>query len=815
MERDYLPSDELMILEFSNQSVEKRHQHENFELLYVLEGSITLNLEQETYRLRSEDMIIVNYNRQHSYSVDDNTLVARFLISYSKMKEFLESETLFFWCNSVVEQSGLYDETRQLISKLLNLYVVEGERKSLSKTSLHYQLMHLLAKNFLLTSDDIRYRRSDKDVLDRMEEIFQFIRSNYRNPITLQDLSDHFFLSTTYLSKYIKQRCEVGFIDILNNVRLSHAMVDLLQSDQSVMKVAMSNGFASVAAFNKVFKEAYNTTPSKFRRKKKQQNSTQELNTENQKILQQIENYLSGTEQENVPVSSDSVNILINNQASPHAVWKDKFSKLINVGSAFDLTKADFQEQILLMKRELGITYVRFWDIYATRLHLDIHATKDNLNFNRLDKVLDFLVNNDLIPYIELGFKPLRLMKSAKNSLLEVQPDLQFTTDKEMYDFFTNFLKHCCNRYGVENVEKWYFEYWKDVNVSVKNQKYILNLHSLGHQDSYLNHFSIIASAFRKVLPTVNIGGGGFPIHHYDKEELKTLLSSWRKQERPNFLTFTAYPYRLESDNSSYYEHRISDMQYLENKLLSIREVAKETGFSHLPLHISEFGLTLSNRNLINDHVAKGAFLLQTAFTTHTYADLFGYYVVSDLYNEYFDSQHLLFGGSGLISKVGIPKPAFFALDFLHDLATDIYYSSSNCLVTKNKARHYRIVCHNFKQMSASYYLMDEENINLNNLSHLFEDKDSKDFHFTLTNMPNGIYVIKSRLVNEEYGSVQNAWKNYYQDNDLSIDELKYFKCISMPKFVQSQVTVEDHNLDFNINLKANEIRYLEIKLLQ
>ena len=39
----------------------------------------------------------------------------------------------------------------------------------------------------------------------------------------------------------------------------------LMYTDIPVIKIAMNNGFASVAAFNKVFKETYQETPSAYR----------------------------------------------------------------------------------------------------------------------------------------------------------------------------------------------------------------------------------------------------------------------------------------------------------------------------------------------------------------------------------------------------------------------------------------------------------------------------------------------------------------------------------------------------------------------
>ena len=54
-----------------------------------------------------------------------------------------------------------------------------------------------------------------------------------------------------------------------------------MYTDIPVIKIAMNNGFASVAAFNKVFKETYQETPSAYRKKKKETVDNQESMLEN------------------------------------------------------------------------------------------------------------------------------------------------------------------------------------------------------------------------------------------------------------------------------------------------------------------------------------------------------------------------------------------------------------------------------------------------------------------------------------------------------------------------------------------------------
>ena len=49
---------------------------------------------------------------------------------------------------------------------------------------------------------------------ERLLEITNYIYANYKN-VTLEDLSEKFFLSKPYLSKYIKEKSGMTFGDIL------------------------------------------------------------------------------------------------------------------------------------------------------------------------------------------------------------------------------------------------------------------------------------------------------------------------------------------------------------------------------------------------------------------------------------------------------------------------------------------------------------------------------------------------------------------------------------------------------------------------
>lgn len=811
MEKDYISSDLLMDVEFTTQTETKTHYHENFELLYVLNGHLSITVEGEDYTLKQKDLIIINYNRKHKYIGSEDLFLARFVISYSKVKELLSSDMILFWCNSTLEKNESYDEMRRIIGQILNQQVTINQKNQIYKMSLYYQLLHVISKNFLLTSENVRYE-SEKKKDNRMEEIFQFIRANYQKSITLQELADHFYLSTAYLSKYIKAKCNVSFTELVNSVRLTHSMTDLLYTDASIMKVAMDNGFASVAAYNKVFKEAYNMTPSSFRKTSVIAEKEERDLQDNDHLRQRLNSYLDENkiiDDQDEESRDRNISFLIDKQK----IYKKKgyYSKLINAGTALDLTKSDFQEQIIYLKNQLGAEYIRFWDIYDPSLYLDIHASKESLNFSKLDTAIDFLVKNQLKPYIELGFKPIRLLKNTQDALVEIPRNENFHSLKEMQSFFRELLVHFIKRYGSEEVQQWYFEYWKKEDVAFLDLRYNYSpLTEQAHRDYFVT-FDKIAGSLREVLPEVKIGGGGFPVQHYGKKGFSDLLSMWQEyDEKPSFLTITCYPYQLEKESDNYYEKKSTDVFFTKHNLEIVKEAMEESNFPTTPIHVSEYSLTLSNRNPINDHCAKGSYLIQNMISTIDAAELFGHWLGTDIYADLQDSQGFLFGGCGLLTKNGVAKPAFYALKFIHSLYEEVFYKEKHCIVTGNSRGSFRIACHNFRKLNFNYYLMDESKVELENLPNLFEDNESLTLNIDINGVDNGNYIIKSHIVNRLHGSVQDEWRQFNSE-ELSMSEQEYLHRISTPRLVNTKVKVEDNRLQFSIRLKPHEIRYLHV----
>jgi len=104
---------------------------------------------------------------------------------------------------------------------------------------------------------------------ERIVDIISFIQTHYKD-VTLESLAEDFHLSKPYLSKYIKEKAEMTFQEVVRSERMKHAKTLLKETTQSIENVAVHVGYENVEHFNRLFKKFSGMTPVQFRKNNKE-----------------------------------------------------------------------------------------------------------------------------------------------------------------------------------------------------------------------------------------------------------------------------------------------------------------------------------------------------------------------------------------------------------------------------------------------------------------------------------------------------------------------------------------------------------------
>lgn len=787
----------LMQLYFLTEPEVCTHYHQDPELFYLLSGHFEVKIDDAVYQMKKGDILLINANKRHTLAAKGELLMARFEIDFHLLAEQLGSMQLLFWCNSVIDKNEAFQELRILLDKIIDRYFEQENKDALRMNALYYETLYVLAGNFLVKSDDIRLNVEDSQDRVRIRQIQNYIQANYQSQISLNDLADRLFLSNAYLSKYIKKHLGLTFMEYLNNVRLFHAVDELLYSKKNITHIAMDNGFPTSAAFTKAFRDVHGESPSEYRKLMQEENSTprdrRELTKEEElKIVE----YLKLKRQEDEAEISDSR--ICHMDAAVITGKTNDFGKAVVLGDAYTILQSDVQEQLKELKQTTGIQYVKIWNILSKE---HCFLEKKGYNFRKLDLVLDFMVENHMKPYLELGHKPTLFMYTPERSVKGQEEERKIYQYSVFEEIMKQLCTHLVNRYGIEELESWYFAYWNDPQLNMTEA-----------EGKYYPYFEMIYRTLKEISPDIRVGGASL-ILGYELDVCSNILNLWKQRNiTPDFFSVCSFQYIAVTDHETRYGRKSIDSKYMKNQIDILQNAMDESGIGNIELHVDEWNFTISNRNVLNDSCEQGAYILKNYIDMVGTVDFMAYWHALDLYSDYYDTNTILNGDSGLISRDGIRKPSFYAFSFINRLLPYVIYKDENAIVTTNKRGRYVIGCHNFKKLSSRYVFTEEDEIKVRELDNYMEDMDPLERKFCISNVKNGSYIVKMHYVNKENGSVQDLWKQMDYTKGLAKEELEYLKNSAIPSIIMRTVLVEDGVLEIENVLKAQEIRMLDIQ---
>lgn len=790
----------IMDFEFDTSEVQNTHFHQNLEIVYVLEGSVEVQIEPETYNLKKGDFLLINANKRHSWrATEEKILLASFQINFTMLAEYMGTNQLLFWCNTTVDKNESYEQLKRVLDQMLNRSYDKEKEGAIYLNSIYYEAIYLLVAYFMIKADDVRMKENFTPDNSRIFEIQNYVQANYQKQLSLNDLAQKLYLSNAYLSKYIKKHFGLSFLEYVNNIRLFHAVDELVYSEKKITRIALDNGFPTTAAFNKAFKEIYNMTPSAYRSTVHKEENLNENKEAKQELDKRVKEYLTGKEPVADNTATRNMNLYVVD-AKNTTEWKKPWDKIINMGNIDSLLNYDVQSQLLMMQKEIGFSYVRIYNIFMQDMYYENISGDNQYNFSRIDRGLDFLVEHNLKPYIELSFKPTDVNYTINSSVGDRYNEIIFHDRESYVEVMQAFSSHIANRYGVNEIESWYFELWKDDRLNMLDAK-----------GWYFDCFEIGYHALKKISSKIKVGGAGFALG-YDRYQYSILIKNWKTRNvRPDFISVYSYSYLLLQQDGVYFGKRSLDNSFVKNQLELFKDVLKAEDFMPDELHITEWNFTISNRNCINDSCAQGAYIVKTCIESIGEADMMGYWHGSDLHTEYYDSGAVLYGDNGLLTRDGIKKPSFYAFHFLKFLKKGLLGKTENALLTTDGRGVYTIACHNCKKFNYRYTMKAEKDIRVDDIDSLYEDTDSIHLKFQINNVKNGNYVMRIFYVNESNGSIQNIWKDMDYISNLSKGEVEYMKRSANPKVDMRKITVEDNVLHIETKLKAHEIKVLDI----
>ncbi len=108
-------------------------------------------------------------------------------------------------------------------------------------------------------------QKSGNKNYDRIGEVVDYVVNRYNEKLSVADAAAMAGMSETSFSRNFRNATGNRFIDFVNRVRIGHACVLLLETDQQISSICYDIGFQNLANFNRHFFKLKNMAPRAYR----------------------------------------------------------------------------------------------------------------------------------------------------------------------------------------------------------------------------------------------------------------------------------------------------------------------------------------------------------------------------------------------------------------------------------------------------------------------------------------------------------------------------------------------------------------------
>jgi xylan 1,4-beta-xylosidase len=266
---------------------------------------------------------------------------------------------------------------------------------------------------------------------------------------------------------------------------------------------------------------------------------------------------------------------------------------------------------------------------------------------------------------------------------------------------------------------------------------------------------------------------------------------------------------KMSDEESLEFGYISRDEDFLKNKITRLKQILAEKKLEDAEIHLTEWNSTAFHRDLTNDTSFKAAFVVKNLLENMDSIGGFGYWTASDLIEEQRAAVPTFHGGLGLITNNQIPKPAYYAYEFLGKLGDLFVAAGEGYFVTKN-TKGYQIILYHYCHYDRLYCMNQHANIDIKNRYSVFLNRDDIQMKLILNGLDKGAYKIKQHKLNREHGSAFDKWVEMGAPGQMNLEEINYLKNSSIPKKYVSEVRVED-DLIVKAILEPHEVHLYEI----
>lgn len=237
--------------------------------ILLVRGNLNVEVGGNIVQMEPDNILVINNDDTYKIEGDSDNLALYLLISNRFIQRNAPEMTgSRYDCNSQssstdnsLKNAKFFNIKKGLVRMMLAYY----RREESYMLEVRHALIGLLYELHVNFRSE---REEDAGGDNSIRNAVTYIHRNFRESFTLDELAMAENMSPQYFSKKFKQKMGVGFLEFVNRVRLKNAAYELMHTNDTMLRIAVNNGFANAKAFDAVFRKHYGISPKAYRMEK-------------------------------------------------------------------------------------------------------------------------------------------------------------------------------------------------------------------------------------------------------------------------------------------------------------------------------------------------------------------------------------------------------------------------------------------------------------------------------------------------------------------------------------------------------------------
>lgn len=244
------------------------HNHSEFEILLITDGSCDVNINDISYHAKTGDMIFINPMEVHSIRAYKNDTYSHKCICFdcsiildSSISEELQNETLHI-THHIAESDPRGSRLRSIFSDILESFDADNNYTKIEITSYISLMFAHLLKHSIIDNDV----KKTKNTLF-CKKVLEYISEHYGENITSKETAEALSYNQSYFCRNFRKNFDKCFSDYINMYRIATSRKLLESGKMTITQIATECGFNSAAYFTICFKKHLGMLPSEYKKK--------------------------------------------------------------------------------------------------------------------------------------------------------------------------------------------------------------------------------------------------------------------------------------------------------------------------------------------------------------------------------------------------------------------------------------------------------------------------------------------------------------------------------------------------------------------